>query len=55
MLKDIQKNGHDTNKIMPVLNAFFQYIIGRDGKESMSIEVFKERKKVINELSKEKA
>lgn len=37
---------------MCVLNAFYRYMTERDGKESMSIEVFKERKKVINELSK---
>lgn len=55
MLKDIQKNGHDTNKIMRVLNAFYRYMTERDGKEAIPIEVFKERKKVINELSKEKA
>lgn len=47
-----QEDGHNTNKIMRVLNAFYQYITERDGKEPMPIEVFKERKKVINELSK---
>ena len=47
-----QKDGHDTNKIMRVLNAFYQYMIDKNGKELMPVEVFKERKKVINELSK---
>ena len=47
-----QEDGHDTNKIMRVLNAFYQYITEQNGKEPMPIEVFKERKKVINELSK---
>ena len=47
-----QENGHNTNKIMRVLNAFYQYMTERDGKEPMPIEVFKERKKVVNELSK---
>ena len=47
-----QENGHNTNKIMRVLNAFYQYKTGKEGKEPMPIEVFKERKKVINELSK---
>ena len=42
----------NSNKIMRVLNAFYQYMSERDGKEPMPIEVFKERKKVINELSK---
>lgn len=37
---------------MRVLNAFYQYMTERDGKEPMPIEVFKERKKVVNELSK---
>ena len=37
---------------MRVLNAFYQYMTERDGKEPMLIEVFKERKKVVNELSK---
>jgi hypothetical protein len=40
---------------MRVLNAFYQHKIEMDGKELMPIEVFKERKKVINELSKEEA
>ena len=46
------KDGHNTNKIMRVLNAFYQYKADYDGQEPMPIEVFKERKKVINELSK---
>lgn len=37
---------------MRVLNAFYQYKTEKEGKEPMPIEVFKERKKVINELSK---
>ena len=44
--------GHDINKIMRVLNAFYQYMTERECKERMPIEVLKERKKVINELSK---
>jgi len=50
-----QEDGHNTNKIMCVLNAFYQHKIEMDGKEPMPIEVFKERKKVINELSKGEA
>ena len=37
---------------MRVLNTFYQYMTERDGKEPMPIEVFKERKKVVNELNK---
>lgn len=47
-----REDGHNTNKIMRVLNAFYQYLAERDGRDPMHIEVFKERKKVINELSK---
>ena len=47
-----QEDGHNTNKIMRVLNVFYQYMTEKNGKEPMPIEVFKERKKVINELSK---
>ena len=47
-----QEDGHNTNKIMRVLNAFYQYITEQKGKEPMPIEVFKERKKMINDLSK---
>ena len=43
--------GHTTGKIMRVLNAFYQYKTEQDGKEPMSIEVFRQRKAVINELS----
>ena len=47
-----REDGHDTNKIMRVLNAFYQYKTEKDSKEPMTMEVFKERKKMINELSK---
>ena len=47
-----QEDGHNTNKIMRVLNAFYQYKAEVDGKEPMPIELFKERKKVVNDLSK---
>jgi len=35
-----------------VLNAFYDKLTERDGKESMPIEEFKRRKQVINEQSK---
>ena len=48
-----QKNGHNTDKIMRMLNAFYQYMTERDSKEPMPIEVFKERKEVIIDLSRD--
>ena len=47
-----REDGHNTNKIMRVLNAFYQYQVDTEEKEIVPVEVFKERKKVINELSK---
>lgn len=47
-----QEDGHNTNKIMRVLNAFYQRLSERDGVEPIPMEVFKERKRVLNELSK---
>ncbi len=44
--------GLKTDKIMRILNAFYQRKKEVDGKEPMSEVVFKERKNVINELSK---
>lgn len=46
--------GLTTNKIMRVLNAVYRNMTERDGKEPMPMEVFEERKRVINGLSKEK-
>ena len=47
-----QEQGHNTNKIMRVLNAFYKFKTEQDGKEPLPVEVFNQRKKVINELSK---
>lgn len=47
-----QEDGHNTNKIMRVLNAFYQCKSEMDGSPPKSLEVFKERKAVINDLSK---
>jgi len=47
-----QEQGHNTNKIMRVLNAFYKYKTELDGKEPMPMQVFKERKRIIEELSK---
>ena len=47
-----KEKGLTTNKIMRMLNAFYKYKTEHEGKEPMPIEVFKEREKLINELSK---
>ena len=47
-----QEYGHDTNKIMRVLNAFYRHMSEQDGKEPMPIETFRERKEIIKEISK---
>lgn len=46
-----KEDGHNTTKIMRVLNAFYQYKSEMEGKAPMSKETFVERKKVIDELS----
>ena len=48
----LKESGHDTSKILRVLNAFYDKLMERDGKEPMSIEEFKRRKQVINEQNK---
>lgn len=45
-------DGHTTSKIMRILNALFKYWTEVNGKEPMPLEVFRERKGIINELSK---
>jgi len=45
-------DGHTTSKIMRILNALFKYWTEQNGKEPMPVEVFRERKGIINELSK---
>lgn len=47
-----EKDGHNTSKIMRVLNAFYLRKTELNGTEPMPIEVFKQRKKVIEEMSK---
>ena len=36
---------------MRILNALYKYWTAQKGKEPMSVEVFRERKEIINELS----
>lgn len=47
-----QDSGHNTDKIMRVLNKIYEYLTEKNGAEPMPIEVFKARKKRINEESK---
>jgi hypothetical protein len=47
-----QADGHDTSKIMRVLNAFYQFKSEKDGKDPMPMDVFRERKEIIKELSR---
>ena len=44
--------GHDAGKIFHVLNSFYNLYTEKNGVEPMSIELFKERKNVINRISK---
>ena len=45
-------DGHTTGKIMRILNALYKYWTEKNGKEPIPMEVFRERKEIINELSK---
>lgn len=47
-----REDGHNTNKIMRVLNAFYQHLSEVSGTPPFSEDIFKERKKIINELSR---
>ena len=48
----LKKTGHDTSKILRVLNAFYDRITEESGKEPMSVEEFKYRKQVIRDQNK---
>lgn len=47
-----EDKGLDTHKIMRALNAMYNYMEKRDGKEPIPITTFRERKDIINKLSK---
>ena len=47
-----QEDGHNTDKIMRVLNAIYIRMTELNGAAPMSEEVFKMRKSIINEMSK---
>ena len=49
----LKESGHDTSKILRVLNAFYDELANRNGQEPMSVQVFKRRKQIINEQQKE--
>ena len=48
----LKESGHDTSKILRVLNAFYDELADRNGHEPMPMQEFKRRKQVVNELSK---
>lgn len=50
----LQEKGHSTDKIMRVLNAIYAYMTEINGVEPMPKDIFKERKAIVNELSKGK-
>ena len=47
-----QEDGHNTNNNMRVLNAMYARMTEINGAEPMPAEVFKGRKRILNELSK---
>ena len=48
----LQEEGHDTSKIMRVLNAFYKRMTEINGKEPIPMSVLMERKQIINQLSR---
>lgn len=48
----LKEEGHDTSKIMCVLNAFYKQLTEKNGKEPIPMDVFVQRKQIINDLSK---
>ena len=48
----LEEEGHDTSKIMRVLNAFYKRMTEIGGKEPIPMSVFVERKQIINHLSR---
>lgn len=47
-----KEKGMNTSKIMRILNALYKYWTEQNGKEPMPVDVFKKRKEIINEMSK---
>ena len=48
----VKRKGLKTDKMMRVLGAFYKYVEDTTGKPPIPLEVFKERKRILNELSK---
>lgn len=48
----LEEKGHDANKIFEVINSFYRILTDHNGKEPMTMEVFKERKGFIHDISK---
>lgn len=48
-----EASGHNTSKIMRVLNAVYSYMTEHNGQEPMPMLEFKRRKDIINQQSKE--
>lgn len=48
----IRETGHNTSKIMRVLNAFYVMSAEKHGKSPMSVDEFKHRKQIINNQTK---
>lgn len=48
----LNEKGHDAGKIFHVLNSYYNLYTEQNGVEPMPIELFKERKNVINKISK---
>lgn len=48
----LAESGHDTSKILRVLNAFYKQLTDRNGVEPMAAQEFKRRKQIVNDLSR---
>lgn len=48
----LQEEGHDTSKIMRVLNAFYKRLTEINDKEPIPMKIFVERKQIIKQLSR---
>ena len=46
-----QEDGHDTGKIMHVLNSIYKLMTEQNGVEPMPLDVFKQRKNTIREMA----
>ena len=49
----LEEKGHDASKIFEVLNSFYKLLSEQNGEEPMTMEVFKERKGIIHDISQD--